>query len=328
MLSSYDENSQSLHALEQGTGLEGPLLFSLLLRKLDGDTRHKFETRRGTNVGLPTVDEVIKFLQLEVSYLESANNIRLRSLKVTLLVHRTTPRVLPVNMPQQTYQILRLLIRLRSLKVTLLVHRTTPRVLPVNMPQQTYQILRLLLMVSALLFVEYWILLLRILSSRSNVINCYRSNALVSQGQSMVSNDYLCLDNLQREKDDKEYYLGLYGCHPKPKVTQASIDLWGDPQTSADLMALGVYQDELTANGWCRQRFRSNGYWRCLSEPGGICGIDPKLRSPHSASGRFVASRGLPASRWFRGEAGRNHSPSSRLGYGGGGAVNSTPEGN
>ncbi|CAG2053719.1 unnamed protein product [Timema podura] len=38
-----------------------------------------------------------------------------------------------------------------------------------------------------------------------------------------VSNDYLCLDNLQREKDDKEYYLGLYGCHPKPKVTQASV---------------------------------------------------------------------------------------------------------
>nr|CAD7406915.1 unnamed protein product [Timema poppensis] len=35
MHSSYDENSQALHALEQGTALEGPLLFSLLLRKLD-----------------------------------------------------------------------------------------------------------------------------------------------------------------------------------------------------------------------------------------------------------------------------------------------------
>nr|CAD7461333.1 unnamed protein product [Timema tahoe] len=49
MLSSYDENSKAFHALEQGTALEGPLLFSLLLRKLDGDTRHRFKTSRGTN---------------------------------------------------------------------------------------------------------------------------------------------------------------------------------------------------------------------------------------------------------------------------------------
>nr|CAD7586903.1 unnamed protein product [Timema genevievae] len=48
MLSSYDENSQALHALEQGTALKGPLMFSLLLRKLDGDTRHRFEISRGT----------------------------------------------------------------------------------------------------------------------------------------------------------------------------------------------------------------------------------------------------------------------------------------
>nr|CAD7410860.1 unnamed protein product [Timema poppensis] len=42
----------------------------------------------------------------------------------------------------------------------------------------------------------------------------------VHQYITYVRNDYLCLDHLQREKDDKEYYLGLYGCHPKPKVTQ------------------------------------------------------------------------------------------------------------
>nr|CAD7573892.1 unnamed protein product [Timema californicum] len=50
MLSSYDENSQALHALEQDTALEGPLLFSLLLQKLNGDTRHRFKTSRGTNL--------------------------------------------------------------------------------------------------------------------------------------------------------------------------------------------------------------------------------------------------------------------------------------
>nr|CAD7448541.1 unnamed protein product [Timema bartmani] len=52
MLSSYDENSQDLHALEQVTALEGPLLFSLLLRKLNGDPRHRFETSRAD----PTFD--------------------------------------------------------------------------------------------------------------------------------------------------------------------------------------------------------------------------------------------------------------------------------
>nr|CAD7405763.1 unnamed protein product [Timema poppensis] len=52
MLSSYDENSQALHALGQGTALEGPLVFSVLLRKLDGDTRHRFETSRAD----PTFD--------------------------------------------------------------------------------------------------------------------------------------------------------------------------------------------------------------------------------------------------------------------------------
>nr|CAD7603410.1 unnamed protein product [Timema genevievae] len=55
MLSSYDENSKAFHALEQGTALEGPLLFSLLLRKLDGDTRHRFKTSRGTNVVMSSV---------------------------------------------------------------------------------------------------------------------------------------------------------------------------------------------------------------------------------------------------------------------------------
>nr|CAD7442834.1 unnamed protein product [Timema bartmani] len=49
MFSSYDENSQALNALEQGTALEGPLLFSLLLRKLNDDTRHRLETSHGTN---------------------------------------------------------------------------------------------------------------------------------------------------------------------------------------------------------------------------------------------------------------------------------------
>nr|CAD7458320.1 unnamed protein product [Timema tahoe] len=49
MLSSYDENNQALHALEQGTALEGPLLFSLFLRKLNGNTRHRFETSHSTN---------------------------------------------------------------------------------------------------------------------------------------------------------------------------------------------------------------------------------------------------------------------------------------
>nr|CAD7459114.1 unnamed protein product [Timema tahoe] len=37
------------------------------------------------------------------------------------------------------------------------------------------------LMVSPMLFAEYWILLLKVLSSRNNVLNCYRSNALVPQ---------------------------------------------------------------------------------------------------------------------------------------------------
>nr|CAD7610345.1 unnamed protein product [Timema genevievae] len=97
-LSSYDENSQSLHALEQGTALEGPLLFSLL-RKLDGDTRHRFETSRGTNVSLPTKQLLLISQQLVVSPL----------------------------------------------------------------------------------FVEYWILLLKVLSSRNNVLNFYRSNALAPQ---------------------------------------------------------------------------------------------------------------------------------------------------
>ena len=38
---------------------------------------------------------------------------------------------------------------------------------------------------------------------------------VLAYGRVKVQNRNLCLDNLQREDDDKTYNLGMYGCHPK-----------------------------------------------------------------------------------------------------------------
>ena len=46
--------------------------------------------------------------------------------------------------------------------------------------------------------------------------------SVIAYGRFRVSSRNLCLDNLQREGDDKPYNLGVYGCHAKIYPSQVN----------------------------------------------------------------------------------------------------------
>lgn len=72
-ISSYHENVQALLALEHDVSKDNIILASLLLRKLDSETRKKFEDGRTDSKSTPDSKEIISFLESECSHLEAAS---------------------------------------------------------------------------------------------------------------------------------------------------------------------------------------------------------------------------------------------------------------
>lgn len=71
-ISTYNEHSQALVPLGTDVSKESSVLVSLMLRKIDVDLRKRFEQSRTTsNDEMPTVNELINFLEEECSQLEA-----------------------------------------------------------------------------------------------------------------------------------------------------------------------------------------------------------------------------------------------------------------
>lgn len=71
-LDTYLENAQALKALNYDISKE-LTLFAILIRKLDFYTRQRFEESRDSTHSIPTVCELIKFLQTEAIHLDDAS---------------------------------------------------------------------------------------------------------------------------------------------------------------------------------------------------------------------------------------------------------------
>lgn len=72
-ISHFQENSQALLALKHDVKKNNIILSTLLLRKLDGDLRKKFEDSRADAQKIPEVQEIISFLESECTHMEAAN---------------------------------------------------------------------------------------------------------------------------------------------------------------------------------------------------------------------------------------------------------------
>lgn len=72
-LSIFQENSSALHALGYDLTKESIFITSFLLRKFDHDFRSKFERSREDCTEMPTLTELIEFIETECIQLEAAN---------------------------------------------------------------------------------------------------------------------------------------------------------------------------------------------------------------------------------------------------------------
>lgn len=71
-LNSFTENTQALTALGCNITKDNPLLVLLILKRLDKATRTRFENQRGDQAELPTVNEIISFLESYIGHAEDA----------------------------------------------------------------------------------------------------------------------------------------------------------------------------------------------------------------------------------------------------------------
>lgn len=72
-ITGYQENMQALLALKFDVKKNSLILVTLILRKLDGDLRKKFEDGRGDAQKMPDIQEIITFLENECVHMEAAD---------------------------------------------------------------------------------------------------------------------------------------------------------------------------------------------------------------------------------------------------------------
>lgn len=83
-LSKFQENTQALEALKHEVRKNNIILSTMLLRKLDGELRKKFEDCREDSQKIPSVEEIMSFLEDECTHMEAAN---LSSLRISSAPH-------------------------------------------------------------------------------------------------------------------------------------------------------------------------------------------------------------------------------------------------
>lgn len=100
-LSIYSENYEALKALGHDLKNENLLLTSCILRKFDATLRSEFEQKRDDSKLVPTIMEVVKFLENECSQREAANlgniNTYTMPMSKTYSPKNTTTQVRPTN---------------------------------------------------------------------------------------------------------------------------------------------------------------------------------------------------------------------------------------